>query len=46
MSRAVWAMGTLAVLLAGCAAPATHQSVTPVAPVQMGLAGGPAHYID
>lgn len=46
MSRAVWAMGTLAVLLAGCAAPATHQSVTPVAPVQMGLAGGPAPYID
>lgn len=46
MSRAFRSAGLLAVLLAGCAAPATHQAVTPVMPAQMGLAGGPAPYID
>lgn len=43
MKRAVLLMG---VLLAGCAAPATRQAVTPVAAPALGLAGANAPAID
>lgn len=37
---------TAALLLAGCAVPATQQAVTPIAPAALGLAGDPAPAID